>query len=132
MRETAGQNHRQGMRRWQTLNSFIDHGWSDGGFTHAEVHVWMAIFRKVGKEHRVEFSIRSIADDAGVTRKVAERAVEKMVNLKYLRRGFVSRRPHAPSGYYFLPEPEAGERQAVYKQLTSLRGRPPQGDRPSP
>lgn len=108
---------KQSSRRWQTLNNFIDNGWREGGFTHAEVHVWMAIYRKVGKEERVKFSIRSIAEDAGVTRKVAEKAVEKMMEQRYLKRGFTSRRSGSPSGYYFLPEPETGTRQDTYGHL---------------
>ena len=51
----------------------------------AERCVWHVVFRNVTPDGKVRFSIRSLAEDAGVSKTTAMAAVKKMERLGYIR-----------------------------------------------
>lgn len=74
---------RQRNGRWAELNYFVDVGQHE--FTVAERAVWLVVFRNVAPDGVVRFAIRTLADDAGVSKTTAMAAVKKMERLGYIR-----------------------------------------------
>ena len=82
-------------------------------FTVAERVVWLVVFRNVAPDGVVRFAIRSLADDAGVSKTTAMAAVKKMERLGYIRparRGGVKLMVRGiPNTYVWQPVNERSE-----------------------
>ena len=97
-RNAPEKGKRQGCGRWEMLNNWVDYG--QRHFTPAECVVWLPIFRMAdGKNHTVEFGLRSLAERAGLNKNTASRAVTNLVKAGVLSCIFKSQTAGTPSKY---------------------------------
>ena len=84
--------------RWELLNNWVDYG--QHYFSTTAGRVWLTIFRLAdGNSNVLEFSVRTLANKAGVTNKATQQAVTAFVKAGILVRIFKSRKQGIPSKY---------------------------------
>jgi hypothetical protein len=84
--------------RWEILNNWVDFG--QHYFSTAAGRVWLAIFRMAdGNTNVLEFSVRTLANKAGVTNKATQKAVAAFVEAGVLVCIFRSKKKGVPSKY---------------------------------
>ncbi len=84
--------------RWEMLNNWVDYG--QHYFSTTAGRVWLAIFRMAdGNTNVLEFSVRTLANKAGVTNKATQKAVAAFVEAGVLVCIFRSKKKGTPSKY---------------------------------
>ena len=84
--------------RWEMLNNWVDYG--QHYFSTTAGRVWLAIFRMAdGNTNVLEFSVRTLANKAGVTNKATQKAVAEFVKAGVLVCIFRSKKKGVPSKY---------------------------------